>query len=745
MSRKTWLVRVVISLVAFAPAAASAQWTQDVAKRPVTVADAATMTRIGEPLYFGYTGVGPKQDFAAFSPDGNRFAFVISKGNLEKNVNEYSLLVFRTADTFTHPVPARLVTFSSASNDQGISNLRWLADNDTILFLGTRGVEATQLYSIRCSSRELKRLTNHRTSLKSYATSTDGRTLVYTAEVPHSDVATESVQRHGLDVTTEDLSDLVTGKISSLGLELFASRDSDMRESRLHTLNALDTGIDDLFLSPDGRYLILKTDVRTLPRRWEEYNDQTVQTVFRRQVPQGSSSGLLGYELIDIDTSKAMPVLDAPAPFSSTDVMWSPDSQSVLFCGVYLPLDVSDPIELSRRRSTKYTIEIELPEKKMISIASGELRPVHWNAQTNEVQFRAPAVGEANRSADVYYQKIGKEWKHVHPASRIPLNPLPDIRVDQDLNVAPQIVGVDARTSRKEVILNLNPQFSALELGQVKPLEWKDAAGDMVSGGLYLPPNYVPGRRYPLVIQTHGFDPHGFWIDGPWSTAFAAQPLASRGIAVLQINDSFQALVDAPNETEHVMSAYEGAIDLLDREGIIDRDRVGIIGFSRTCLYVKYALTHSRQRFAAAVASDGFDGGYFEYVAAFPLAKSEMESVAGAAPFGLGLETWLKSAPGFLLDRVQTPIQLQANAPASLFEQWEWFSGLERLNKPVDLFYLPADTHILIRPRDRMLSEEESFDWLCFWLKGEEDPNPAKAERYARWRALRTSTDNVTP
>jgi hypothetical protein len=361
------------------------------------------------------------------------------------------------------------------------------------------------------------------------------------------------------------------------------------------------------------------------------------------------------------------------------------------------------------------------------------------------VQFHPPAVGESDEAADVYYQKIGREWKPIQRSSILPINPLPDIRVHQDLNVPPQIVAVDARTQRTEVILNLNPQFSELALGQVKPVEWKDGSGDTVSGGLYLPPHYVPGRRYPLVIQTHGFDPHGFWIDGPWSTAFAAQPLASRGITVLQINDSFGALLDTPNETEHVMSAYEGAVDLLDSEGIIDRSKVGIIGFSRTCLYVKYALTHSRQHFAAAVASDGFDGGYFEYVAAFPLAKSEMESVTGAPPFAGGLETWLKKAPGFLLNRVQTPIQLQANAPASLFEQWEWFSGLQRLNKPVDLFYLPAGTHILIRPRDRMLSEEQSVDWFCFWLKGEEDRNPAKAEQYARWRALRNSTNKVTP
>jgi dipeptidyl aminopeptidase/acylaminoacyl peptidase len=737
-------VRFVIPLAVLAPNTLSGQGSQQISKRPVTVADAVTMTRIGEPLYVGYTGVGPKQNFAAFSPDGRRFALVISKGNLEKNVNDYSLLIFRTAGAFEHAVPRRLIAFSSASNSQGISNVRWLGDNDTILFLGSRGVQPTQLYSIRCSSRELKRLTNHRTSLKSYASSANGRTLVYAAQTRDHAVATPSVKWHGLDITTQDLPDLVAGTISTPGLDLLSLGNSGLRESQLHTVGAFDTGIDDLHLSPNGKYLILKTEVRRLSRKWQEYNDQAIQTVFRRQVPEGSSSGLLGYELIDITANKAVTLLDAPAPFSSSDVMWSPDSRSVLLCGVSLPLDISDPAELNRRRSTKYVIEIELPERKLVRIATGELRPVRWNARTNVVQFHGPTAGESNQIADVYYQKIGKDWKQLTSSFGVPINPLPDIRVEEDLNVCPKIVAVDARTQRKEVVLNLNPQFSELELGKVKPVEWKDGAGDLVSGGLYLPFNYIPGRRYPLVIQTHGFDPHGFWMDGPWSTAFAAQPLASRGIVVLQINDSFKAILDTPSEANHVMSAYEGAIDFLDNEGVIDRAKVGIIGFSRTCLYVKYALTHSRQHFAAAIASDGFDGGYFEYLAVFPLAKSEMESVAGAAPFGPGLEVWLRNAPGFLLDKVSTPIQLQANAPASLFEQWEWFSGLQRLHKPVDLFYIPAGTHILIRPRERMLSEEQSVDWFCFWLKGEEDRNPTKAEQYARWRALRDSTEKLS-
>ena len=106
------------------------------------------------------------------------------------------------------------------------------------------------------------------------------------------------------------------------------------------------------------------------------------------------------------------------------------------------------------------------------------------------------------------------------------------------------------------------------------------------------------------------------------------------------------------------------------------------------------------------------------------MAKSEMESVAGAAPFAAGMETWLRNAPGFLLDRVQTPIQLQANAPASLFEQWEWFSGLQRLNKPVDLFYLPAGTHI--RPVKGCSPKSKAWIGFVFGSKGKKIPIPPR-------------------
>ena len=143
------------------------------AKRPVTVADSIQMTRLGDPQYID--GAPSKGLVAKFSPDGKRFVVVLRKGNLETNTNEYSLILFETDEVFRSPNPRVLLSMSSSSNRPAIQNVAWLDDNDTILFLGENPGETTQLYSLKCSSKELKKLTNHATNLSSFVAGEEWR------------------------------------------------------------------------------------------------------------------------------------------------------------------------------------------------------------------------------------------------------------------------------------------------------------------------------------------------------------------------------------------------------------------------------------------------------------------------------------------------------------------------------------------------------------------------------------------
>ena len=709
-------------------------------KRPLRVADAIGMTRIaGSP----YPAVRPKTGFAIFSRDGSRFAIVLSKGNVEKNTNDYSLLVFRTADVSRGGNPRKLTSLSSSSNRLGIQDLEWSNNNDTIYFLGARGEEVTQIYSIRCSSGELTKITNHPTAVTSYAISEKDHTIVFTAETAEHELINEKVLHNGLHVAREAITDLIRGRIhDDYHAELFVRSQRSASEHRLKTMSPLGGELSARLLSPDGKYLIVKTDTTEVSPNWSEYEDTNIQTLFRRKQTKDFPTGFLRYELIDTQTGLTESVLDSPASYSSSDVIWSPDSKSFLLCGILLPLNVNDLVELRSRRSARFVVEVKVPNRTITTVAGEDLNPIRWDPRTNTVAFqgRQNPPGEGSMTKTVYYRKTGDSWEQISDTTPTGRDIRPDIVAEQDLNLPPKIIAIEPKTKQRTVLLDLNPQFAELAFGKVEEIGWKDVTGNPVGGGLYFPVNYNAGEKYPLVIQTHGFESHTFVMDGSHFTASAAQQLAGRGIVVLQIKDIFYDSLDTPQEAERALRAYESAIEYLNQRGIIDPARIGLTGFSRTCLYVKYALTHSSRRFAAALVADGVDAGYFQYLMYYnidPNPASEFDSIIGGAPFGAGLGLWIKNSPGFLLDRVQTPLEIQALGRESLLSEWEWFEGLKRLDKPVDLVYLPTGTHILLKPWDRLISQQGAVDWFCFWLKGEEDSSPAKVEQYVRWRALR--------
>jgi hypothetical protein len=228
-------------------------------------------------------------------------------------------------------------------------------------------------------------------------------------------------------------------------------------------------------------------------------------------------------------------------------------------------------------------------------------------------------------------------------------------------------------------------------------------------------------------------------IDGPFTTAFAAQPLAGLGIMVLQTGE-ITSEIGKPSELTANVAMFEGAIDSLNKRELIDRNHVGIIGFSRTCLHVKYALTHSTYRFEAASITDGFDAGYLQYILALPSNPGftrDVERIDGGPPFGDSLGSWMQRSPGFMVNKVRTPIRINALTPLSVLGEWEWFAALSRLGRPVEMVVIEDGSHLLEKPWDRIISQQGNVDWFRFWLKGEEDPDPGKSEQYRRWRELR--------
>jgi dipeptidyl aminopeptidase/acylaminoacyl peptidase len=707
--------------------------------RAVTVTDAIEMRRLGDPSYFNGSSVF---NVANFSPNGKRFIVILKKGDVTHNTNQYSLLLFKTSLVFNSPKPEVLLAMSSSSNREAIKDLKWLADNETVVFIGENLGESPQVYALNTRTKLVQRLIDHPTPIVAFDTDDKGDELIFEADPPNKRmVDTQEVRHNGIVVTSQILSQLLAGDCNSFvptlreGEQVFAKA-RGKRSIRI-PLDDVVGGITQLSISPNGGYALVEVFVRNVPKEWQNYENKLVHEYASDQREGGTASILRRYELLEVRSGRVTPLLNAPAGFEANAFVWGPDGQSIVLSGAYLPLDVADPAERERRRKNTYVVEISLPGRSTAIITNKALQVTQWDRNTNRI-FLTPSDESDLHSAA--YEKTGSGWKEVSvsPPNGTKPNSQLNLTLEEGSNIPPKIYATDRKTQQKMLLLDLNPQFDDLRFGKVEEISWNATDGHRVTGGLYLPPDYAPGTRYPLVIQTHGFDKNRFYIDGPWSSAFAAQPLVGKGFVVLQLQAPDEGLARVANTTQegpYQMAEYEGAIEYLDARGLIDRSRVGIIGFSRTVYIVEYALTHSKYRFEAATLADGINGGYFSYIV-FP--NGQYDGLNGGAPFGDTLALWLKNSPGFNLDKVRTPVRLEYyGTSATVLGGWEWFSGLTRLRKPVDLIYLPRAAHQLVKPWERMTSQQGNVDWFEFWLKGEEDPDPAKADQYARWREMR--------
>ncbi len=715
-------------------------------KPPVTVRDCIRMTRLADPVYG--SGGSARGRVAQFSPDGRQFLVVLRKGNLEQNTDEYSLLLFRTDQILNSAKPQVLLTLASSSNRPAISGVKWL-DNKTIAFLGEKPGGVPQVYTLNTGTLHLRRLTDHPTTIISFDLTADGKELVFEADPPRKKaLEAEETERRGMVITTQPPEEILAGDSWSFqatvfeGEELFIKRGRDFAR-RILVRDVLLNNLPPPSLSPDGRHAIVYVWIREIPHHWEKYQDALLhERVTEKRMP-GAASGVFAPMLLDTSTGDLGLLLEAPptlSHISSYGFAWAPDGQSLVLSGALLPLDVTDPSELDSRLKTRYVIELKLPNREIMKITDKDLKVIRWDLTRNMIVLESSDRSKTLASA--IYRKRGPRWEEVAVKPEDITGDVPiEVTLDEDINTPPRIFAIDPKSKRRGLLLDLNPQFAGLRFSKVEAVSWKATDGHEVLGGLYLPPDYVAGAKYPLVMQTHGFKPSRFMIDGPWGGgAFSAQPLANKGFVVLQVGGSKdpaqdRTFIDTTQEAPREMAAYEGAIDYLDGRGLIDAKLVGIIGFSRTEYSVKYALTHSKYRFAAATVADGIDAGYFSYMV-FP--NKGYENLNGGPPFGEALQLWLKNSPGFNLDKVRTPVRIEAYSPFSLLGlQWEWFSGLTYLRKPVDFLYLRDGTHLLVRPWQRLASQQGNVDWFSFWLKGEEDADPAKAEQYARWRELR--------
>jgi hypothetical protein len=744
------------------------------------VEDSIAMQRFTDP------NLDQGEHVTSVSPDGRAFAVVTSRGLLKEDRIESTIWLFDvgsvrklalkpTASTSAEPqVLARFKGVNSTEQESmatAIRSLRWSNDSRSLLFLGRENTSEWHLYRASIGEKQIDRLTPLGQDVAEFDFVADRFAYAVALPCPLYPVPRAVV---GTGMPLHSLMDVKRRSTCPNSNELWVSGakghvrpviDPITRETErinTHYGNTL------LALSPNGRLVIIAHAVMEVPKAWEQYESgagtgriealsaERLKLAYDIDVPEE-------VVLVDLDTGVNSIPVDAPLGrdvqyIGPTEVSWSPDGNFVLLTNLMLPLEGPEA-EKSERLSAAYIVLLGpkthswTPIARLKQYGAKDLHSwwpekilTDWFHGDVTIQYRE------NGPAPETYEIAKDHWIQTATPSNIDANPI-EVVVRQDLNTPPalfvKLMGLNGSTGYAQ-IWNPNPQLKDMQFGHAESYSWKDAFGREIHGVLIKPADFQASRRYPLVIEARSYRQDRFVLDGTYATAVAAQTMVGSGLMVLQAGEpSVERGESFRKGTAAALEGYQAVIAKLVGEGLVDSKRVGIIGFSRTCDNVMYAVTHEPGLFAAATIANGFTYGVMGYLEMVDATTDNAPMKQwwlhyGGNPLGDALGTYKRENMLFNLHRVTAPVRVETHDPSYILTDWEAYAGLRSLNKPVDLIVLPYSTHVVSMPADVYESQQGDVDWFRFWLQGYEDPDPAKAEQYKRWEHLRELRDADT-
>jgi len=295
-----------------------------------------------------------------------------------------------------------------------------------------------------------------------------------------------------------------------------------------------------------------------------------------------------------------------------------------------------------------------------------------------------------------------------------------------------------ARLAELRRFTRINTHLDNKRLSLAEVVSWTGALGDEVEGVLYYPHDYEEGRRYPLVLMIHG-GPTGVDTDS-FRESWSAYPnlMAGKGAFVLRPNyhgsgNYGQAWAESLRERYYeleIPDILNGVRHLVD-EGLVDPDRLGVMGWSNGAILAIQLIVESPEMFRVAAPGAGEVNWISDYGnCAF---GPTFDNYYFGGPPWERPEYYVERSPYFRLDRVRTPTIIffgtrDTNVPTE--QGWETFRALQLLgNAPVRFLLFPGEPHGLRKLSHKRRKMREEIAWFERYLfETYEAPNEAFRE-----------------
>jgi dipeptidyl aminopeptidase/acylaminoacyl peptidase len=281
----------------------------------------------------------------------------------------------------------------------------------------------------------------------------------------------------------------------------------------------------------------------------------------------------------------------------------------------------------------------------------------------------------------------------------------------------------DCSLSKDWPVTHVNDQLlSQISMSDGEPFSFTGAHGDWVEGTLVKPPNFDPGKKYPVKFLIHG-GPQGAWGDD-WSFRWNPELFAADGYVVIMINfhgstGYGQKFIDAINgdwggaPLEDLMKGLDYAEKTYP---FIDKDRECALGASYGGYAINWILGHT-QRFKCLVSHDGMFNAESAWGTTEELWFNDWEFKG--APYD-NRAMYQKWSPHQYAKNFKTPtlvIHGQRDYRLDVSEGFQLFTTLQMEGVPSKMLYFPDEGHWVLQPQNSRLWYETVNAWVDQWTK----------------------------
>src|SRR5690606_15488673 len=257
-------------------------------------------------------------------------------------------------------------------------------------------------------------------------------------------------------------------------------------------------------------------------------------------------------------------------------------------------------------------------------------------------------------------------------------------------------------------LLDVNPQVRNFALGEEEEITWRSKDGKMVGGVLVKPVGYRPGQRYPLIVAIHGGPASADVLN--FNGGYGAQVYAGAGYVVLRPNYRGSTNYGEAHKTGIVGNYFPpgfddimSGVDYLIDQGIVDPDRMGVLGWSAGGHWSNWILTHT-DRFKA-ISSGAGTSNWISMYAQSDVQRNRQFYLGNKFPYE-DFEPYWDQSPLKYIKNAKTPTMIhvvegdpRVPSPQSV----ELYMALKKLGVPTELYPYPGRRHGIPDARNQLV------------------------------------------